>query len=119
MPLETQAFLLRILESGEFLRVGSSKPQTTNVRVIAATNVDLTDRIKRGKFREDLYYRLNTIHIKVPSLRERPEDILLLFRKFTLDAAEEYRAKIIQLDDKAKLLLQNYTWPGNIRELKT
>lgn len=118
MPLETQAFLLRILESGEFLKVGSSTPQTTDVRVIAATNVDLTERIRKGRFREDLYYRLNTVHIKVPALRERPEDILMLFRKFTLDAADKYRANIIQLDDKARLLLKNYTWPGNVRELK-
>ena len=118
MPLDTQTFLLRILESGEFLRVGSNKLLTTNVRVIAATNVDLEDRVQKGKFREDLYYRLNTVMIKVPSLKERPEDIHVLFRKFASDFAEKYRTDSIKLDEKAQLLLENYSWKGNIRELK-
>lgn len=118
MPLDTQAFLLRILESGEFIRVGSSKVQKTDVRVIAATNVNLLDRIKAGKFREDLYYRLNTVPIFVPSLKERKEDIQLLFRKFASDFAEKYRTDPIQLDDEARRLVMSYHWPGNIRELK-
>ena len=118
MPLDTQAFLLRVLESGEFLRVGSSKVLKTNVRVIAATNQNLQDRVRSGKFREDLYYRLSTVPIQVPSLKERPEDIYLLFRKFSVDFSEKYRMPIIQLDEKARLLLENYQWPGNIRELK-
>lgn len=118
MPLETQAFLLRVLESGEFIRVGSSKTFRTDIRVVAATNVNLKDRIKKGKFREDLYYRLNTVPIIVPPLRERQEDIYPLFRKFAIDFAEKYRTTSIRLDDRAKLLLESYTWPGNIRELK-
>ncbi|MEL7019994.1 MAG: sigma-54 dependent transcriptional regulator [Bacteroidota bacterium] len=118
MPLQTQAFLLRVLENGEFTRVGSSKVQKTDVRVIAATNRDLHNRIKNGKFREDLYYRLSTVVIEVPPLRERREDIYMLFRKFSVDAAEKYRRPIVQLDEKAKLLLENYNWPGNVRELK-
>ena len=118
MPLDTQSFLLRLLENGEFIRVGSSKPQKTNVRVLAATNVNLEDKISKGKFREDLYYRLSTVPINVPSLRERPEDINLLFRKFSSDFAEKYRTPPIQLDERAKLILENYAWPGNIRELK-
>lgn len=118
MPLDTQAFLLRVLESGEYIRVGSSKVQRTDVRVIAATNVDLAERVRKNKFREDLYYRLNTVPIHVPALRERQEDIYMLFRKFAVDFAEKYRTPPIQLDDRAKLLLENYNWPGNIRELK-
>lgn len=118
MPLDTQAFLLRVLESGEFIRVGSSKVIKTDVRVIAATNVSLEDKIKKGKFREDLYYRLNTVPITVPALYERPEDIYLLFRKFSLDFAEKYRTTPIQLDESAKMLIRNYRWPGNVRELK-
>ncbi len=118
MPLDTQAYLLRILESGEFMRVGSSKVNKTDVRVVAATNVDLVDRVKKGKFREDLYYRLNTVPIKVPALKERREDIPVLFRKFAVDFAEKYRTSPINLDEKANLLLVNYPWPGNIRELK-
>lgn len=118
MPQDTQAFLLRVLETGEFLRVGSSKVQRTDVRVIAATNVDLEDEVRKGKFREDLYYRLNTVPIRVPSLKERREDIPVLFRKFAVDFAEKYRTEPIRLDDRAELLLQNYRWPGNIRELK-
>ncbi len=118
MPLDTQAFLLRVLETGEFIRVGSSKVRKTNVRVIAATNVDLLERVRQGKFREDLYYRLNTVPIYVPPLRERPEDIMLLFRKFSNDCAERYHIEPIQLDQEAKQLLLNYHWPGNVRELK-
>jgi DNA-binding NtrC family response regulator len=118
MPLDTQAFLLRILESGEFIRVGSSKVQTTDVRVIAATNVNLEDRMKKGKFREDLYYRLNTVPINIPALKDRREDIHLLFRKFALDMAERYRIEPVRLDEQARFLLENYRWPGNVRELK-
>ncbi|NJK83684.1 MAG: sigma-54-dependent Fis family transcriptional regulator, partial [Saprospiraceae bacterium] len=118
MPLDTQAFLLRILESGEFIRVGSSKTQKTSVRVVAATNVSLQEKIKTGKFREDLYYRLNTVPIHVPPLRERREDIYMLFRKFCVDFAEKYRTSPIQLDEKAKSVLENYAWPGNIRQLR-
>jgi DNA-binding NtrC family response regulator len=118
MPLDTQAFLLRVLESGEFIRVGSSKVQTTDVRVIAATNVDLEERMRKGKFREDLYYRLNTVPIKIPALKDRREDIYLLFRKFSSDIAERYRTDPVRLDDEARYLLENYRWPGNIRELK-
>ena len=118
MPLDTQAFLLRVLESGEFMRVGSSTVLKTDVRVIAATNVDLEERVRKGKFREDLFYRLSTVPIKVPSLKERREDIPMLFRKFTLDFAERYRTDPIQLDDMALNLLVNYHWPGNVRELK-
>ena len=118
MPLDTQTFLLRILESGEFLRVGSNKLLKTDVRVIAATNVDLQERVQKGKFRQDLFYRLNTVMIKVPSLKERPEDIHVLFRKFATDFAEKYRTDSIKLDEKAQLLLENYAWKGNIRELK-
>jgi len=118
MPLGTQARLLRVLESGEYIRVGSSKTQKTDVRVVAATNVNLLNKVAQGKFREDLYYRLNTVPIKVPSLRERPEDIYSLFRKFSIDFSEQYRTEPIQLDDSAKSLLVSYAWPGNIRELK-
>jgi len=118
MPLDTQAYLLRVLESGEFIRVGSSKVHRTDVRIIAATNVDLRERIQKGKFREDLYYRLNTVAITVPPLRERKEDIFMLFRKFTVDVAEKYHISPVRLDDRAKLMLENYNWPGNIRELK-
>ena len=118
MPLDTQAFLLRILESGEYIRMGSSKVLKTDVRVIAATNVDLLDRVHKGKFREDLYYRLSTVPIKVPALKERPEDIYMLFRKFANDFAEKYRTTSIQLNEQARILIENYSWPGNIRELK-
>jgi len=118
LPLGTQARLLRVLETGEFIRVGSSKVQKTDVRVIAATNRDLLERTQNGKFREDLYYRLSTVPIRVPSLRDRREDIPLLFRRFAVDFAEKYKTAPIQLDDEAKNLLINYTWPGNVRELK-
>lgn len=118
MPQDTQAFLLRILESGEFIRVGSSKVLKTNVRVVAATNVNLMDRVRNGKFREDLYYRLNTVPIRVPSLKERREDILILFRKFAQDFAEKYRTTPIELDEQSGEMIENYSWPGNIRELR-
>lgn len=118
MPLDTQAFLLRVLESGEFLKVGSSQVQSTNVRVIAASNVDLKDRIAKGKFREDLYYRLNTVPIHIPSLKERPEDIPILIRRFAVDFGERYQTESIRFDEEAKQILLKYPWPGNIRELK-
>lgn len=118
MPLDTQAYLLRVLETGEFIRVGASKSLTTDVRVIAATNINLEEYIKKGKFREDLYYRLNTVPIKVPSLHERQEDTIMLFRKFARDFAEKYKTNSLQLTENAKILLKRYRWPGNIRELK-
>lgn len=118
LPLSTQVRLLRVLETGEFIRVGSSKVQKTNVRVIAASNVDVPDAIDRGRFREDLFYRLNTVPIKVPPLRERGEDIILLFRKFAVDFAEKYRMPAIRLDNDARNILFNYSWPGNVRQLK-
>jgi DNA-binding NtrC family response regulator len=118
MPLGTQARLLRMLETGEFIRVGSSKVQKTDVRVIAATNKDLLESTYQNKFRQDLYYRLNTVPIRVPALRDRKEDIVLLFRKFTADFAERYKTAPVILDEEAKQLLVNYTFPGNVRELK-
>ncbi|MCA0332637.1 MAG: sigma-54 dependent transcriptional regulator [Bacteroidetes bacterium] len=118
MPLDTQAFLLRVLESGEFIRVGSSQTLKTDVRVIAATNVNLEDLIKNGKFREDLYFRLSTVPIRVPPLRERKDDIRLLFRKFAVDFSEKYKTQSIQLTDQSLQLLEMYSWPGNIRELR-
>ncbi len=118
LPLSTQARLLRVLESGEFLKVGSSKVQKTDVRVVAATNVNLLQAIYDGRFREDLYYRLNTIPIQVPSLRDRGDDVILLFKKFAHDFAEKYRMPSIQLTDGAKDVLLDYTWPGNVRQLK-
>lgn len=118
MPLGTQSRLLRILENGEFIKVGSSKTQKTDVRVVAASNVNLLDAVNKGKFREDLYYRLNTVPLTVPPLRERGNDIDLLFRKFAADFAEKYRVKPIRLTEEAKTLLLNYRWPGNIRQLK-
>jgi len=118
MPLGTQARLLRVLETGEFIRVGSSKVQKTDVRVIAASNKDLLELHDKGKFREDLYYRLSTVPIRVPALRDRKEDIIILFRKFTADFSERYKAVPVQLDEEAKNLLINYGWPGNVRELK-
>src|SRR5215216_6316917 len=118
MPLGTQARLLRVLESGEFIRVGSSKVQKTDVRVIAATNKDLLQLVDQNKFREDLYYRLSTVPIRVPALKERKEDIPLLFRKFAVDFAEKYRTGPVQLDEEARNRLVNYPWPGNVRELK-
>jgi len=118
LPLSTQVRLLRVLESGEFYKVGSSKVQKTDVRVVAATNVDIPNAIKEGKFRQDLYYRLNTVPIQIPPLRERKEDIYLLFRKFANDFSERYRMPVLRLNDEAKTLLETYRWPGNIRELK-
>ena len=118
LPLETQARLLRVLESGEFIKVGSSKTQKTDVRVVAATNKDLLEQASRGRFREDLYYRLSTVPIKVPPLRERKEDIQLLFRKFAADFSEKYRSKIVTLEPDAAQMVVNYSWPGNIRQLK-
>ncbi len=118
LPILTQVRLLRVLETGEFLRVGSSKVQKTNVRVVAATNVNVTDAIERGKFREDLYYRLNTVPIHVSSLRDRSEDIFLLFRKFAADFADRYKMPIIHLQPEAQRLLIEYRWPGNVRQLK-
>ncbi len=118
MPLGTQARLLRVLESGQYIKVGSSKVEKTNVRVIAATNVDVYDAVKAGRFREDLYYRLNTVPLRIPPLRDRKEDIFLLFRKFTSDFTDKYRTPPIQLDDDAQQILINYSWPGNVRQLK-
>jgi len=118
MPLSTQSRLLRILENGEFIKVGSSKVQKTNVRIIAATNVKLKEAVDKRKFREDLYYRLNTVPIIVPPLRDRGEDISLLFRKFASDFSDKNNMDPVRLDDKAKILLSKYRFPGNIRELK-
>ena len=118
LPLGTQARLLRVLEAGEYIRVGSSKVQKTDVRVIAATNKELLEFSQSGRFREDLYYRLNTVPIRVPSLRDRKEDIPLLFRKFAADFADKYKTSSVVLDEDAKQLIMSYQWPGNIRELK-
>lgn len=118
MPLQTQARLLRVLENGEFIKVGSSKVQKTDVRVVAATNVNLLDAVEKGKFREDLYYRLSTVPIFVPPLRERGNDVDLLFRKFASDFAEKYRVESIKLSDEAKSILLRFRFPGNIRQLK-
>ena len=118
MPIGTQARLLRVLETGEYIRVGSSKVQKTDVRVIAATNRDLYEFTQNGKFREDLYYRLSTVPIRVPALKDRKDDINLLFRKFVVDFAEKYRKPPLQLDPQAMQLLISYPWPGNVRELK-
>ena len=118
LPLGTQARLLRVLESGEYIRVGSSKVQKTNVRVVAATNVDMYEAVQKGKFREDLYYRLNTVPLRIPALRERKEDIYLLFRKFMVDFSDKYRTPIVQLTPDAQDILANYSWPGNVRQLK-
>ena len=118
MPLGTQARLLRVLESGQYIKVGSSKVEKTNVRVIAATNVDVYEAVRSGRFREDLYYRLNTVPLRIPPLRDRKEDIYLLFRKFTSDFTDKYRTPPIQMDDEAQQILVNYSWPGNVRQLK-
>ena len=118
LPLSTQVRLLRVLQTGEFMRVGSSKPQKTNVRVVAATNIDLSRAIAEGKFREDLYYRLATVPITVPALRQRKEDIHLLFRKFASDVSVNCKMPAISLDEGAKIMLENYYWKGNIRQLK-
>ena len=118
LPMSTQVRLLRVLETGEFIRMGSSQVQKTNVRVVAATNLDIPKAISEGRFREDLYYRLNTVEIKVPALRDRKEDIPLLFRKFSVDFAEKYKMPPVRLNEEANRLLQNYYWNGNIRQLK-
>jgi transcriptional regulator with PAS, ATPase and Fis domain len=118
LPLEIQVQLLRILESGEYIKVGSSKVEKTDVRIVAATNLNLQEAISEGRFREDLYYRLNTIPIKVPALRERGDDIVLLFRKFAADFAEKYQMPAIRLTEEAKITLKTYPWPGNVRQLK-
>lgn len=118
LPLATQARLLRVLENGEFLRVGSSKVEKTNVRIVCATNVNLPEAISEGRFREDLYYRLNTVPINVPPLRKRGEDVILLFKKFALDFSAKYAVPKIQLSDSAKSAILEYSWPGNIRQLK-
>ncbi len=118
LPISTQVRLLRVLESGEFMKVGSSKVRNTNVRVVAATNLDIPKAISDGKFRQDLFYRLNSVPIHIPSLRERKEDINLLFRKFSVDFSEKYRMPAIKLDEESKKMLMNYRWEGNIRQLK-
>jgi len=118
LPLQTQVRLLRVLETGEFIRVGSSKVQKTDVRVVAATNISMLDYVNNGKFREDLYYRLNTVPVNIPALRERKEDIELLFRRFAHDFAEKYRMPVIRLTEDGKQFLENYRWPGNVRQLK-
>ena len=118
LPLSTQVRLLRVLETGEFLKVGSSKTQTTNVRIVAATNVNMRDAIQKNKFREDLYYRLSTVEIHLPPLRNRKEDIPLLFRKFAADFAQKYRMPTLRLDEQAQELLVQYNWNGNIRQLR-
>ena len=118
LPLSTQARLLRVLETGEFIRVGASKVQKTNVRVVAATNVDVMQAVSEGRFREDLYYRLNTVPISVPALRDRKQDIPLLFRKFAADISEKYRMPPLRLTDEARAMLCNYYWNGNVRQLK-
>lgn len=118
LPLSTQARLLRVLEVGEFIKVGSSKVQKTNVRVVAATNLDMPKAIAEGRFREDLYYRLNSVPITVPPLRDRGEDVILLFRKFARDFADKYKMDAVRLSPEAQLVLQHYTWPGNVRQLK-
>ncbi|WP_185857806.1 sigma-54 interaction domain-containing protein [Blattabacterium cuenoti] len=118
LPLTTQVRLLRILESGEFIKVGSSKIQKTNIRIVAATNLNMTESIQRGKFREDLYYRLNTVQINVPSLRFRKNDIKFLFKKFSNDFSEKYHMPPVRLTEESLKYLENYSWPGNIRQLK-
>lgn len=118
LPLDVQAKLLRVLENHEYIRVGSSTVKKTDVRIVAATNIDIENAIKEGKFREDLYYRLNTIPISMPALRDRKEDIILLFRKFASDFAEKYRRPSVKLDEEAQAVLREYYWPGNVRQLK-
>src|SRR5690606_24033058 len=118
LPIGTQARLLRVLETGEYIRVGSSKVQETNVRVVASTNVDIYEAVQKGKFREDLYYRLNTVPLRIPPLRDRKEDIYLLFRKFVADFTDKYRSPNVQLTEDAQQALTNFSWPGNVRQLK-
>lgn len=119
LPLSTQVRLLRVLQTGEFIRVGSSKVHKTDVRVVAATNINLRHAVANGRFREDLFYRLNTVPVKIPALRERKEDIHLLFKKFALDYADKYNVPAVRLDEDAVRMLQNYRWPGNVRQLKS
>ena len=118
LPMQTQARLLRVLETGEYIRVGSSEVRKTDVRIVAATNVNMERAISEGKFREDLFYRLNTINISVPALRERGDDAALLFRKFALDMSEKYKMPPVRLDEGAQRMLLAYSWPGNVRQLK-
>ena len=118
LPLTTQVRLLRVLENGEFIKVGSSKVQKTNVRIVAATNLNMENAISKGKFREDLFYRLSTVEITIPPLRQRKNDIILLFRKFASDFAKKYKMPTVRLDDDAQKIIQNYRWNGNIRQLK-
>ena len=118
LPMTTQARLLRVLESGEFLKVGSSTVQKTNIRIVAATNVDMQKAVEEGRFREDLYYRLSTVHISIPPLRDRGNDIALLARKFASDFAEKYRTPAVQFDESARSVIMQYRWPGNVRQLK-
>jgi transcriptional regulator with PAS, ATPase and Fis domain len=118
LPLSTQVRLLRVLETGEFIKVGSSKSLKTNVRTVAATNINIADAINKGKFREDLFYRLNTVPIIMPPLRERKDDVVLLFRKFASDFGEKYRMPSVRLTEEAAQLLMGYSWPGNVRQLK-
>ena len=118
LPMSTQARLLRVLENGEYIRVGSSKVEKTNVRIVCATNVDLPKAISEGRFREDLYYRLNTVPVTIPPLRKRGEDVVLLFKKFAMDFASKYNVPRIQLSDDARDAIIAYSWPGNIRQLK-
>jgi transcriptional regulator with PAS, ATPase and Fis domain len=118
LPLSTQVRLLRVLESGEFMKVGSSKAQKTDVRIVAATNVNIQEALRKGKFREDLFYRLNTVSIQIPALRKRKSDIHLLFKKFAADFADKYNTPPIRLSEDAMEMLKNYPWPGNIRQLK-
>lgn len=118
LPLQTQVRLLRVLETGEFIKVGSSKVQKTDVRIVAATNVNFHDAIAKGKFREDLYYRLNTVPITIPPLRDRKQDIEYIFRKFAQDFAEKYKMPVIKLTDDGRVYMENYRWPGNVRQLK-
>lgn len=118
LPLHTQVRLLRVLETGEFMKVGSSEVQKTNVRIVAATNVNVLEAVERGKFREDLYYRLNTVEIKVPALRERKDDISLLFRKFASDFSNKYHRPVVHLTPEADQIIINYAWPGNVRQLR-
>ncbi len=118
LPLATQVRLLRVLETGEYIPVGATEVRKTDVRIVAATNVNIRQAISEGRFREDLYYRLNSIPIQMPPLRERGEDIVLLFRLFAMETAQKYRMERIQLTDEAKLMLMRYKWPGNVRQLK-
>ena len=118
LPMQTQVRLLRVLENGEFIKVGSSKVEKINVRLIAATNINLIEAVKKNKFREDLFYRINTIQIEMPSLRSRKEDIHLMFRKFASDFSEKHKIPTIRLTDKSIEIIEKYNWPGNIRELK-